>query len=45
MDNGIYRSSEFMRELYKKGQGIKMSNISAQFQNGVAENAIKTTVA
>ena len=44
-DNGIYRSNEFLKELHSKGQGIKMSGVSAQFQNGVAENAIKTTVA
>jgi len=44
-DNGIYQSNEFLKELHSKGQGIKMSGVSAQFQNGVAENAIKTTVA
>ncbi len=40
-DNGIYARTEYMRELAQKGQGIKMSGVSAQFQNGVAENAIK----
>jgi len=44
-DNGIYRSSEFLKELHTKGQGIKMSGVSTQFQNGAAENAIKNTVA
>jgi len=43
-DNGIYRSAEFLKELHSKGQGVKMSGVSVQFQNGVAENAIKTTV-
>ena len=43
-DNGIYKSSEFMKELAQKGQGIKMSGISVQFQNGPAENAIKIVV-
>jgi len=44
-DNSIYRSSEFMKEIYLKGQGIKMSRVSMQFQNGVSENTIKNTVA
>jgi len=43
-DNGIYWSSEFLKELHSKWQGIKMSGVSTQFQNGVAENAIKNTV-
>jgi len=34
-----------MKEIRLKGQGIKMSGVSLQFQNGVSENAIKTTVA
>jgi len=34
-----------MKEIHSKGQGIKMSGVSAQFQNGVSENAIKNTVA
>ncbi|MGH3053412.1 MAG: reverse transcriptase domain-containing protein [Gaiellaceae bacterium] len=33
-----------MKELYEKGQGIRMSGVSAQFQNGAAENAIKIVV-
>ena len=33
-----------MRELAEKGQGIKYSGVSAQFQNGAAENAIKIVV-
>jgi len=45
MDNGIYRSSKFLKDLHTKGQGIKMSGVSMQFQNGAVENAIKTTVA
>ena len=43
-DNGIFTSKEFMRELAEKGQGIKFSGVSAQFQNGAAENAIKIVV-
>jgi hypothetical protein len=43
-DNGIFTSKEFMRDLAEKGQGIKMSGVSAQFQNGAAENAIKIVV-
>ena len=44
MDNGIYRSDEFLKELQAKGQGIKMSGVSAQFQNGAAESIIKSVV-
>jgi len=44
-DNGIFHSTEFLKELHEKGQGIKMSGVSAQFQNGAAENTIKNTVA
>jgi hypothetical protein len=33
-----------MCELAEKGQGIKMSGVSAQFQNGAAKNAIKIVV-
>jgi len=43
-NNRIYRLSEFLKELHMKGQGIKMSGVSAQFQNGAAENAIKNTI-
>ena len=43
-DNGIYQSDEFLRELQDKGQGIKMSGVSAQFQNGAAEAIIKSIV-
>jgi len=44
MDNGIYHSDEFLKEIQAKGQGIKMSGVSAQFQNGVAESIIKSVV-
>lgn len=44
-DNGVYKSAEFMKELAEKGQGLKFSGVSAQFQNGPAENAIKIVVA
>jgi hypothetical protein len=40
-DNGIYTSKELMKELANKEQDMKFSGVSAQFQNGVAENAIK----
>jgi Reverse transcriptase (RNA-dependent DNA polymerase) len=43
-DNGVFTSKEFMRELAEKGQGITLSGVSAQFQNGAAENAIKIVV-
>jgi len=43
-DNGIYRSSKFMKDLHTKGQGIKMSGVSMQFQNGAVENVIRRTV-
>jgi len=33
------------QKLHEKSQGIKISGISAQFQNGAVENAIKSTVA
>ena len=44
MDNGIYCSDEFLKELQARGQGIKMSGVSAQFQNGAAESIIKSVV-
>jgi hypothetical protein len=40
-DNGVFTSKEFMAELFEKGQGIRYCGVSAHFQNGVAENAIK----
>ncbi len=43
-DNGIYRSEEFLKELKEKGQGIKMSGVSAQFQNGAAESIIRSVI-
>ena len=43
-DNGIFASKEFMRELGEKGQGLTLSGVSAQFQNGAAENGIKLVV-
>ena len=43
-DNGIYHSKEFLKELQAKGQGVKMSGVSAQFQNGAAESIIKGVV-
>ena len=43
-DNGVYKSHEFLKELHQKGQGIKFSGVSAQFQNGVAESMIKSVV-
>lgn len=43
-DNGVFTSKEFMRELGEKGQGMKLSGVSAQFQNGAAENGIKIVV-
>ena len=43
-DNGVFTSKEFLRELGEKGQGITLSGVSAQFQNGAAENGIKIVV-
>jgi len=43
-DNGIFASTEFMHKLGKKGQGLKLSGVSAQLQNGAAENGIKIVV-
>ena len=43
-DNGVYTSKEFMRELAEAGQGLSLSGVDAQFQNGAAENAIKIVV-
>ena len=43
-DNGVFTSKEFMKELAEKGQGLKLSGVSAQFQNGAAENGIKIVV-
>ena len=43
-DNGVYTSKEFLRELAEKGQGMSLSGVSAQFQNGAAENGIKINV-
>ena len=33
-----------MRELADKGQGMTLSGVSAQFQNGAAENRIKVVI-
>ena len=43
-DNGVFTSKEFMKELGEKGQGMTLSGVSAQFQNGAAENGIKIVV-
>jgi len=43
-DNGIYFLDEFLKELQAKGQGIKMSGVSTQFQNGAAESIIKSVI-
>ena len=43
-DNGVFTSKEFMRELADKGQGMTLSGVSAQFQNGAAENGIKVVI-
>ena len=43
-DNGIFNSSEFMEELFKKQQKIRFSGAGASYQNGAAERAIKTVV-
>jgi hypothetical protein len=43
-DNGIYNSAEFLCELNKKDQGIRLSGTGAHHQNGTAERAIKTVM-
>ena len=43
-DNGIYNSAEFLCELNKKGQGLRLSATGAHHQNGTAERAIKTVM-
>jgi len=43
-DNGIFTSAEFMHKLGTKGQGLKLSGVSAQFQNGAAENGMKIVI-
>jgi hypothetical protein len=42
-DNGIYTSKEYLKELDKKGQGLRLSGVGAHHQNGVAETSIKLT--
>ena len=41
-DNGIFSSKEFMQHCNDLNQTISFSGVGAKFQNGVAENAIKT---
>ena len=36
-DNGIYTSKKFLKELYKKGQGIWLSGTRGYHQNRVAK--------
>ena len=43
-DNGIYTATEFQKELDKEGQQIRFSGVGGHHHNGVAENAIKTTI-
>ena len=43
-DNGIYTSHDFMEELAKNDQTIRMSGVGAHHHNGVAENSIKNVV-
>ncbi len=43
-DNGTYTATDFLEELDKKDQTIRLSGVGAHHQNGVAENAIKNVV-
>ena len=43
-DNGVYTSAEFMKELSRKGQGLRLSGVGAHHHNGVAEASIKLIV-
>ena len=44
IDNGIYNSKEFTRDLNGKGQGIRHSGVVGHHKNGVADNSIKNVV-
>jgi len=41
IDNEIYCSEAFLKVLQARGQEVKMSGVSAQFQNGAADSMIK----
>ena len=43
-DNGIFNSSEFMEDLFKKQQKINFSRAGTSHQNGAADCSIKTVV-
>ena len=40
-DNGVYTSKDFMIEIEKNEQTVRLSGVGAHHQNGPAENAIK----
>jgi hypothetical protein len=40
-DNGVYKSTEFMKELASKGQGTKRCGVSAHHKNGAAKTVTK----
>ena len=41
-DNGVFKSTEFLRKVSSLNQGIDFCGVGAHHQNGVAERAIKT---
>jgi hypothetical protein len=41
-DNGVYRTTEFQKDLYIRGQTMSFSGVGAHHQNGTAEKAIRT---
>ena len=43
-DNGVCTSRDFLDELQKENQTIRLSGVGGHHQNGVAENAIKNVV-
>ena len=44
-DNGVFNTSEFMEDMFKKQQKIRFSGCGASYQNVAAERDIKTVVA
>ena len=44
MDNGIYTSKQFTRDLHGNGQVIRHSGVGGRHHNGVSDNAIKNVV-
>ena len=41
-DNGVFVSEEFSKTIQTKEQGLKLSGVRAQHQNGISERSIRT---